>query len=489
MNKNIIPKILSVFCLLLLSLPFLFCTSTLWLMAFQSYNPTQGLFGSSFVGISNIQDFLHNTELLRMLKNTLNINIFTMVLGATYLFISMLAVNVFQNRFVRPIVTLIFVLPAIISPSAYLIMVQAIFSTETLINSSVLLQVIAAFVSALRFSSVFLIASLFTKEKSVPHAQKYTLLYIAFKLIHIFATDISFMQSFYNPLTYEHLDTYSTFQMRNGLMHSAFSNYAGGYVVQLLLQLFPALFGIFIIASPYRSKWTAKKSAVIDYQAYDTGNRVYLPCVLFAGIPLALFLLSWKTCGLGGLTLSQPDIQQAYTYSILIAGSSAVAVVVFGLFLAASCYHLNSIGIGFAAFLYFLSDTLLAPYIFGRTLGFLNTFMGPLIQNMHLILPMGIIAFCIMKEHRRKNLLPSLMIASLGLAFSWFWGDHLAPMITLSDIDKYPFSMLMYQSLNQPATGQTSGFLATNAALYIIVPVIVTGICFLISSLLLKKYE
>jgi len=223
MNKNIIPKILSVFCLLLLSLPFLFCTSTLWLMAFQSYNPTQGLFGSSFVGISNIQDFLHNTELLRMLKNTLNINIFTMVLGATYLFISMLAVNVFQNRFVRPIVTLIFVLPAIISPSAYLIMVQAIFSTETLINSSVLLQVIAAFVSALRFSSVFLIASLFTKEKSVPHAQKYTLLYIAFKLIHIFATDISFMQSFYNPLTYETGEVISTYVYNKGMVEMNFS--------------------------------------------------------------------------------------------------------------------------------------------------------------------------------------------------------------------------------------------------------------------------
>lgn len=177
-----------------------------------SYHLVKGLFGSPYVGLANIQAFLDGTGLVRLLKNTLNINIFSIVIGAFYLFVAM-------------------------------------------------------------------------------------------KLLNILATDMGFMNNFYNPLTYEHLDTYSTYQFRSGMMQSNFSGYAAGYVVQLLIQLLPALIGMYIIASPFRrSQEKPTMPFALDtgaskettYQAYDSGNRVYLPYMLFAVLPLTLLVLVWK---------------------------------------------------------------------------------------------------------------------------------------------------------------------------------------------------
>jgi len=502
MNNNAIKKVISIMCLLIFGVLLLLPAFTLLLMSFKDYKLISGLLGSPYVGLANIQEFLGGTALINVLKNTLNINIFAMVIGAFYLFVAILAINVFQNRFIRAIVSLIFVLPAILPSNTYIAMLQAFLPTDVLINSSVLLQLIAGAASGLRFASVFVIAALFTKGESIPNAQKYVLLFVALKFIHFLVTDIGFMNSFYNPLTYEHLDTYSTYQLRLGLMQAQFSSYAAGYVVQLLIQLLPALLGIFIIASPFKKKRSSKKVAApasseslenptSTYQAYDSGNRIYLPCMLLAIVPIALFLLIWKTCAVGSPELALPRIQQAYAYGFLTAGVSAAVVVCIGLLLAVSCIHLGSIGIGVTAFLYFLSDTLLGPYMIERTLGFHNTIMGVLVQNTPLILPVAIIGFRILKEHRRKNLLPALTISSLGLAFSWFWSDHMAPLVTLSNAEKQPLSLVMHQWLNQPAASAPLGMNTTTLsfALYILIPILITGLSFIVGSCLLKKYE
>ena len=486
MNHNVLKKALGILCLVFFSILLLIPCITLVLMAFKNYKLISGLFGSPYVGFSNIQKLLHSTGFIQVLKNTLNINILSMAIGAIYLFAAFLAINVFQNRIIRAFVALIFALPAVLPLNTYNLVLQTFLPTEFLVSSSPLLQIIAAAEGGLRFSAIFVIAALFSKGESVPHAQKYVLLFIAMKLIHILVTDTGFLNTFYNPLTYEHLDTYSTYKFRLGLMQSQFSSYAAGYVVQLLIQLLPALLGIFIVASPHRKQQEA------SYQAYDSGNRVYLPCMLFAALPIALLLLVWKAGADGSLAFSLPRIRQAYAYGFLTAAVSAIVIVSVGLLLAIACVYLGSIGIGITAALYFLSDNLLGPYMVGRTLGTYDTIFGILVQNFHLVLPIAIIAFKILREHRRKNLLPALAVSSLSLAFAWFWGDHTAALITLRSAEKQPLSLAMHQLLNQPAATAMPGYpdaVTLSAALYILIPILVTGFGFLAGSLLLKKYE
>ena len=47
-----------------------------------------------------------------------------------------------------------------------------------------------------------------------------------------------------------------------------------------------------------------------------------------------------------------------------------------------------------------------------------DTLMGVLIQNMYYILPVAIIGTKILRDKQKKNLLPALTIASLGLTFA-----------------------------------------------------------------------
>ena len=424
-----------------------------------------------------------------------------MVIGAIYLFIAILAINSFQKGITKALAALIFVTPAVLPPNTYVLVLQSCLPTEILVKSSVLLQMIASAENGLRFASVFVIAALFTKGDSMPHAQKYVLLYIGMKLTHILATDTTFMNAFYNPLTYEHLDTYDSYLYRSGLMQANFSGYAAGYVLRLILQLLPALLGLFILVSLCKSE--QKKSSIVSatadqssqstmYASNDSGNRIYFPCMLLAVLPIALLYLVYSSSFQGSLQLSHPYVQQGYINGLLIAIASAAVVICFGLLLAAAAVNLNRFGIVLITVLYFLSDTLLGPYMIGRQLGTHDTLIGVLIQNVHFILPVAIIGTKILREKHQKNLLPALTIASLGLAFGWFWGDHMAPLVTLRSRHKYPLSLVMHQMLsrqgaieavNSAADTQLSGML------YVLIPLIVTSICFIVGSVLYNRKQ
>lgn len=475
-------KAISVLCLLLFGMILLCPCILLLIMSVKDYSPRLGLFGSASVGLTNINMLLHQSAFVRILKNTFSISILAMMLGAAYLFIAILAMNSFQKRILRALAALFFILPAILPTNTYVQMLQTFLPTEALVKSSVFLQVIASAENGLRFASLFVIAALFTRGDSVPLARKYVLLYIGMKCIHFLATDTGFMNAFSNPLTYEHLETCDSFLYRTGLMQASFSGYAAGYVVRLLLQLLPAVIGLLILLSIYKPN---------TYSANGADNGTYLPCMIMAVLPVALFCLVGSSCFKGNLMLSHPRVQQGYFNGTMIALTSAVVITCLGLLLAAASIQLNKFGIILIALLYYLSDSLLGPYMIGRELGAHDTLMGILIQNMHFILPAALIGAMILQEEHHKNILPSLTISSLGLAFSWFWGDHMTSLVTLHSTHKYPISLIMYQFLNRQgdivAVSSSSGDVQISWLPYVLIPIIITGACFITGSVLYNE--
>ena len=475
-------KTISVLCLLFFGIILLLPCIILLIMSVKDYTPRLGLFGSASVGLTNINMLLHQSAFVRILKNTFSISILAMIIGAIYLFIAILAMNSFQERIIKALAALLFTLPAILPPNTYVHMLQTILPTEVLVKSSALLQMIASAENGLRFASVFVIATLFTKGDGMPHARKYVLLYIGMKLIHLLTTDTGFMNGFSNPLTYEHLDTYDSFLYRSGLMQASFSGYAAGYVVGLLLQLLPAAIGLAILISLYKRS---------TYSANDSDNQRYFPCMIMAALPIALLCFIGSSCFKGDLLLSHPRVQQGYFNGALIALASATVITCFGLLLAAASIRLNKFGIIWITLLYFLSDSLLGPYMIGRQLGTHDTLVGVLIQNMHFILPVAIIGTMILRNEHHNNLLPALTISSLGLAFAWFWGDHMAPLVILHSTHKYPLSLIMHQLLNRQgdivAVGSSSADVQISWLPYVLIPIIVAGACFIISSVLYNK--
>lgn len=477
-------KVISILCLLFFGMILLSPCIILLIMSVKDYTPRLGLFGSASVGLTNINMLWHQTAFVRILKNTFSISILAMFIGASYLFIAILAINSLQKNILKALAALIFTIPAILPTNTYVHMLLTFLPTEVLVTSSFLLQVIASVENGLRFASLFVIAVLFTKGGGVSHARKYTLLYIGMKCIHFLATDTGFMNAFSNPLTYEHLETCDSFLYRIGLMQSSFSGYAAGYVVRLLLQLLPAVIGLIILLSIYKPN---------TYPANDSDNGAYLPCMIMAVLPIALLCLIGSSCFEGDLLLSHPRVQQGYFNGALIALASAAVITCFGLLLAAASIQLNKFGIIWIALLYFLSDSLLGPYMIGRQLGAHDTLIGVLIQNMHFILPATIIGTMILRNEHHKNLLPALTISLLGLAFAWFWGDHMAPLVTLHSTHKYPISLIMHQFLNRQgdnvAVGSSSGDIQISWLPYILIPIIITGACFIISSVMYNKEQ
>ena len=169
---------------------------------------------------------------------------------------------------------------------------------------------------------------------------------------------------------------------------------------------------------------------------------------------------------------------QAYAYGVLIAAASAVVVVGQGMLLAGAVVNLGSMGVVLVAVLYFVGDNLLGYYMISRDLGIVNTIAGVVFQNMYLIAPVALVSAFILKQDYSVFRILKVTASVLGLAFAWFWGDHMSALVSLRSTEKYPISVVMYQASH--AQGTDAGKLT--AILYILVPILVAGACIVISS-------
>ena len=472
-------KALSVIGIFLIGLLLLVPAVTLLIMSVKDYSPIRGLAGSSFVGLDNIAEVLSNPNLGWVLRNTLVISVLSLVIGAVYLFAAIWAIGTFKNIVMKLVFTVLFALPASIPGNAYTIMLIHFLPAEILTNSSVLLQVIAAAQIGLRFSAVFVIAALFTKDNSQNEALRYVLLYAALGLIRILALDTAFLNGFSNPLTYEHLDTYETYSYRTGLMQSQFSLYAGRYVVGLLLQLLPAIVGSVLLVMLLKDRARVSNR---NRNASDIGNMEKVsPVVVTVVIPVALLLLVLIAGGGGSLGFEYLSVAQSYARGIIIAAASSVVVVGLGMLLANAALELKTVGICLVAFLYFISDDLLGPYLMIRNFGMFNTLAGMVLQNLHWIAPAALIGAVILRSNYSTKKVLAVSVAALGIGFAWFWGDSMSATVIASDTSRYTISYVMQQVASGAAGVQIS------ATLYIIVPVLVAGIGIVVGGLMYQS--
>ena len=477
-------KSVSIFCLIFLSILLLLPCISLFVMSFMKYSSNKGLFGSPFVGLASITKFLKQTELIRAIQNTFTISILALILGVIYLIVAIPTIHSFQNRVVKAVVAWIFILPAILPANTYILLLRSYFSTETLVTGSIWLQLIAAAQNSLRFASVFVITALFTKGDIKLQIRKCVLLYIGMKLIRILSTDTGFMSEFSNPLTYEYLDTYDSLLYRIGIYPMQFSQYAAGYVVKIVLQLLPALIGVFLLISLYKSE--SKNAAAV------CSKRKYYPGMALALVPIALLLLIGMASFRGQSKLSLPIVQAVYIYGFLFAVAIAAITISFGLLLASASAQLNKWSLTLITVLYFLSDSLLGPKILCHHLEALDTFWILPIQNMHYILPTAIIGTMLIKDKHSQKLLPALPISAFGLAFAWFWGDHMAFQFIQGRDHIFPISLAMKWQLSTTkyvAVASSSSDEPLSWLPYVLIPIIIAGACFIIGSVLYNKEQ
>lgn len=104
-------------------------------MAFQNFSITKGIFGSSFVGFKNFQEFLSNYKFWQLLRNTLCINIYNLIFSFPAPIILALLLNEVKSQRYKKLVQTITYMPHFISTVVVVSMVLTFVSSEGLINS------------------------------------------------------------------------------------------------------------------------------------------------------------------------------------------------------------------------------------------------------------------------------------------------------------------------------------------------------------------
>ena len=422
------------------------------------------------MGITGFTDAFMSPNMGRILLNTLTISILSLLVGGMYLFAAYRAIGAFENTKIRSLLVLVFSLPAIIPVSAYALTLIKWLPIETLTQSSFLLQIIAAAEAGLRFSAAFVIGALFMKRNSRKAAVRPVLWFAGIWLLKIFMTDRTFLNDFSNPLTYEHLDTYSTASYRSGMMQGDFTGYAVRYVTGLLLQLLPAVAGCLLLAALSRKRLQTDNSSQQE--------RIW---TVWAAVPAALLMGILITCGKGNPGLTQEMVGKSYMNGVILASITSLIVVGLGLLLAVAAGKMDIWGICIVSAVYFLSDDLLGPYLIVKDMGLMNTFPGVVLQSLHWIVPVAFIGMMILKEQFSVQKLMAAGAAGFGIAFAWFWGDSAAPNVVLNRREAYPVSVLIRQMSSAASAEQVS------LLLYILIPMIVAGAGIICGGILYQR--
>lgn len=95
----------------------IFCYAPMYglIIAFKSYNPFQGILGSPWVGLQHIKDFISSIYFLRLIKNTITINLYDLAIGFPAPIILALMINEVGNKYLKKAVQTIVYIPHFIS--------------------------------------------------------------------------------------------------------------------------------------------------------------------------------------------------------------------------------------------------------------------------------------------------------------------------------------------------------------------------------------
>jgi len=85
------------------------------IIAFKDYNIVDGIFGSKWVGFKHFIKFVHSYEFSRIIKNTLDLSIYSLIAGAPIPIILALSLNIVKNKYFKGFIQTITYAPHFIS--------------------------------------------------------------------------------------------------------------------------------------------------------------------------------------------------------------------------------------------------------------------------------------------------------------------------------------------------------------------------------------
>jgi len=228
-------------------------------IAFQDFNPVKGVFGSSWVGLQNFQDFFASFYFTRLMFNTLAISVLDLVFGFPAPIILALLINELRWNPFKRLVQSVTYLPHFISLIVVVGMLFDFFARDGIANQLLSLKDPVAFMQDpdwfrqlfvgsgiwqhVGWGSIVYLAAIANIDPTLYEAAKVdgasrfrqvwhiTLPGILTTIVILLVLRIGMVMSvgyekiilMYNPLTYETADVISTYVFRRGVLQADFS--------------------------------------------------------------------------------------------------------------------------------------------------------------------------------------------------------------------------------------------------------------------------
>lgn len=230
-------------------------------IAFRNYSPMKGITQSPWVGLEHFKSFFQSYYFLRVIKNTLMINIYSLIFGFPAPIILALLINEVKSRMFKRTVQTISYLPHFISTIVVCGMMIDFFSTNGVVNdliaalgggrSNLLMQpqlfqplyVASGIWQDAGWSAIIYLAALSainvelyeaavidgasrwkqTLHVTIPGIMPTIIIMLILRMGEMMSVGYEKIILLYNPLTYETADVISSFVYRKGLLEFSYS--------------------------------------------------------------------------------------------------------------------------------------------------------------------------------------------------------------------------------------------------------------------------
>jgi putative aldouronate transport system permease protein len=258
------------------------------IIAFKDYRPGRGIWGSAWVGLRYFQQFFSSFYLVRLVRNTLLINVYSILFGFPAPIIFALVLNEFKDSIFKRTIQTITYLPHFISVVVICGMIVNALSPQNGVVNAILENLIGHKINFLNESrwfrfiyvgsgiwqgfgwgSIIYLAALSGIDPNLYEAAKIdgagrlrqiwhiSLPGIMATVITLLILSVGNMMSvgfekiilLYNPTTYETADVISTYVYRAGLL-------GGQYSFSTAIGLFNSMINMFLLLA---ANWISKK--------------------------------------------------------------------------------------------------------------------------------------------------------------------------------------------------------------------------------------
>jgi ABC-type polysaccharide transport system, permease component len=263
------------------------------LTAFKDYDPYTGFIKSPWVGFAYFNEFIHSVQFWKLIRNTLNISIWSLVFGFPAPIILALLINELKNKYFKKAVQTISYLPYFISTVVVVgMMVQFTTPSTGIVNQIIkalggqqinfiiepswflTLYIVSGIWQGIGWGSIIYIASLSTIDTalyeaaivdgasrfkqiihiSIPGILPTIIIMLIFAIGSLMTVSYEKILLMYKPITYDTADVINTYVYRAGILGSQYGASAAIGLFQSVINC------LLLIGANYFSRKTSETS-------------------------------------------------------------------------------------------------------------------------------------------------------------------------------------------------------------------------------------